>query len=657
MHYLTRTPENYSNKPPNAGVEISFNGDARASPPPLMGETRIVEEEGGNLVIATVEKFYKEEKLGLNLMVESNNAILTVSNIAPTSPFQSSGLKTGMQIISINGVSLAENAEGESLMARAASLLKDSIGEIQVVATTISAQTVNNNPAPANTNKQSDHVVAKVYKQRQDEKLGVQFQREEPGGIFYISNVSSSSPFIDTDLQTGMKIKTINDVPMTGQPISFAIMLMKESVGELVIVAETINRGCNQKSTPNQEREPPNLADSCRINAPSAPYVSAPRQEDTSPVIVPTSIRKVTTPSEPNPMPTAAQLAPDTHGTNDDIASSPVVATKDIVPAAPPLPVQQPQPTTTTCYVTQEIVDGHIIVKKRTVFPNGREEIEKRIVGKQEADPPLEQPAPKANQRLEANPTTQVKHPETPTMTTPYQTTTLPPAESARLDPPVKHVDATHPVAASTTPTSETAKYLVVPLQSQWSELGSTTAHGKPAYIKMERAVEAGAPLIEEMDSQFMVAIAKQPTVSKDDIKEYIFAFSSEEVEIEGCTFPAGCGWYHITTKHAWVTLSARSLNKWNKYLQTEIAQTACLRVCSLVFLPGVFIMIPIIILHSRKTSKMRRFFKLAQRRKETMDGPSGETEHKHFDRYSKFYTHQGAWRVPTKTIEKFRRN
>jgi len=86
-------------------------------------------------------------------------------------------------------------------------------------------------------NKNSFIIQAKGYKETADTSIGISFKRYNNSGIFKISLISDESIFHEKGLTFGMRIKSINNVEVAGESMSFVCALVKDIVGDIKIEA------------------------------------------------------------------------------------------------------------------------------------------------------------------------------------------------------------------------------------------------------------------------------------------------------------------------------------------------------------------------------------------------------------------------------------
>ena len=82
-----------------------------------------------------------------------------------------------------------------------------------------------------------NHVVAKIHKDSPGQRVGIAVKRAKNGDVL-VWNLSPTSPFMHTDLKVGMKLIKINNILVGGDDMDFVISLLRQTEGELTVVAE-----------------------------------------------------------------------------------------------------------------------------------------------------------------------------------------------------------------------------------------------------------------------------------------------------------------------------------------------------------------------------------------------------------------------------------
>jgi C-terminal processing protease CtpA/Prc len=177
-----------------------------------VGVITIIAEEVG-LITAVGVKETPEMKIGIGLKDMSGNVI--VSSIAEDSVFLNTPLKVGHKILSINKVNIDGLDKYEAIK-----LFKNVEGAITVMAEDVGL------------------VGATVMKPSADTKVGIGIK--EVDGDLYISSIYDSGLFTKSDLREDMKIVSVNRKSVRGMNKVDAIKLIKESEGELSVIAQAM---------------------------------------------------------------------------------------------------------------------------------------------------------------------------------------------------------------------------------------------------------------------------------------------------------------------------------------------------------------------------------------------------------------------------------
>ena len=78
-------------------------------------------------------------------------------------------------------------------------------------------------------------IAVNIHKQSKDDKLGIGLK----GSPILISNIVDGSLFAKSGLLTvGMQLLSINNIPLDGMTSSYAIQLLKDAEGQVVVVAD-----------------------------------------------------------------------------------------------------------------------------------------------------------------------------------------------------------------------------------------------------------------------------------------------------------------------------------------------------------------------------------------------------------------------------------
>ena len=267
------------------------------------------------IVVAKVEKTTPQQKLGITLRKDNHAGTYHLSKVDSNSPFVASStepqqlqLQEGMKVLKINGMPLLGKPMNFVMM-----LLKESTS-ITIIAekegdkdggllpfksnepsssknnvassnlqpyvprnsatsntvnddrayydnattTTTTTTTISSSlttPVQQQQQQQSPIIIATMTKERADQKLGISLARDSRHGLYVISMLSPTSPFAIMGLKVGMKILKINNIEITGQPMTVAMTLLKESIGDVTVTAVEIpttteERGCDDDPLP-----------------------------------------------------------------------------------------------------------------------------------------------------------------------------------------------------------------------------------------------------------------------------------------------------------------------------------------------------------------------------------------------------------------------
>jgi C-terminal processing protease CtpA/Prc len=150
---------------------------------------------------------------------KSETGELIVSKMREESLFAETGLKPGMSLISINGISM----DGSTPIL-ATTAIKETVGDIVILASTKQIPPFN-------------LVVAAANKEAADTKIGVSIGGTK-GGNLVITKISDESLFAKSDLKVGMRIRAINNVNVDSRSPDDALLIIKLAVGPISILAQ-----------------------------------------------------------------------------------------------------------------------------------------------------------------------------------------------------------------------------------------------------------------------------------------------------------------------------------------------------------------------------------------------------------------------------------
>ena len=223
-------------------------------------------------IVAVIHKSSPDQPTGLSLIRIPQSGSVTSSHmrkqefktvmgrIAPNCPFRDTDLQVGFEITSVNGLNVARS-DARAILHH----LQESWGKIVVLAemdvpvdATIatssqrSSVSISLSPVPTTnststslctSNKtigsSSSHsgpvlMTVSVLKHSQGQKLGIKLS-DDSLGSFFVTQISSDSPFHSTCLQVGAEVMTINGVQLPGLDMAFVSLLLTSIVGEVVL--------------------------------------------------------------------------------------------------------------------------------------------------------------------------------------------------------------------------------------------------------------------------------------------------------------------------------------------------------------------------------------------------------------------------------------
>eukprot|EP00797_Seminavis_robusta_P009903 Sro171_g075800.2 n/a (1950) ;mRNA; f:61061-66910 len=169
-----------------------------------------------SLLTATFEK-QKEDKVGLTVANKASK--IYVSKIKPDGMVAASGLAVGMELLSINNAIVAGMSSAE-----VAQVLAESEGTLTLLARKAALPP-------------GSFVTAVITKESPDQKVGLRLG--VAAGVLVVSSTAEGSLAAETELKSGMIVKTINNVDCTSMGPPEAAMLLKEAEGSISILAET----------------------------------------------------------------------------------------------------------------------------------------------------------------------------------------------------------------------------------------------------------------------------------------------------------------------------------------------------------------------------------------------------------------------------------
>jgi predicted metalloprotease with PDZ domain len=185
------------------------------------------------VITGTVTKDTKEDKVGIAFTQATNEAPLIIKLIREESLFSHTELQPGLLVISVCGIDVVGQTAKD-----AADLLRNAEGEVTVVAANVKRG-----------------VVATADKETADQSVGVSMKKDTKSGVVVISQVVDGGLFDETGLAKGMSVVAINGYPCPSTTKD-AIMIIKETVGKLSIVAEDVEEPVEEEAPAEQAPVP-----------------------------------------------------------------------------------------------------------------------------------------------------------------------------------------------------------------------------------------------------------------------------------------------------------------------------------------------------------------------------------------------------------------
>ncbi|CAJ1965369.1 unnamed protein product [Cylindrotheca closterium] len=167
----------------------------------------------------TVFKESKDQTVGIAFKQEHPDHPVTISR--NTGLFANTDLKVGMEVESINGVSI----DGFTRL-KAIGFIKEAEGQVTVVGKAVKGG-----------------AVAVVFKESKDQKCGITFKQDVPTEPVTVSKIGEDGLFANSDLKVGMEVISVNNIAVDDMDKHQAIALLKDAEGKIVVVgAPATNR-------------------------------------------------------------------------------------------------------------------------------------------------------------------------------------------------------------------------------------------------------------------------------------------------------------------------------------------------------------------------------------------------------------------------------
>lgn len=146
---------------------------------------------------ATVYKESKEQMCGITLVQEHKDGPVTIGCLQDGSLFHNTDLLVGMELVSINHI-LVDNNKSDALW-----IIRQVQGELTIVAKAVEGG-----------------AVAALILNNPEQPCGVRFEQrlvvQQGHPIISIANIDSDSVFANSKLEVGMKVVSVNNVPIDG---------------------------------------------------------------------------------------------------------------------------------------------------------------------------------------------------------------------------------------------------------------------------------------------------------------------------------------------------------------------------------------------------------------------------------------------------------
>jgi PDZ domain len=169
--------------------------------------------------------------------------VTVVGKVTDEGLFGKTELKEGMTVVSVNDKAVKDMELQELL-----SMLKDSTGDITIVAETPgyspsgSIARAASSPSVVSSVAPPRRVTATVDKDTAEKKLGISIRRTSVSGTTLVGRVSPEGPFSASGLEEGMKVVSIKagGTDLTGMELEGMLDSLRNATGEVTIVAETM---------------------------------------------------------------------------------------------------------------------------------------------------------------------------------------------------------------------------------------------------------------------------------------------------------------------------------------------------------------------------------------------------------------------------------
>mmetsp|Transcript_14283 Transcript_14283/g.34672 ORF Transcript_14283/g.34672 Transcript_14283/m.34672 type:complete len:378 (+) Transcript_14283:51-1184(+) len=197
--------------------------------PTMMSTTRNASDE---IIVATAVKQTKKDNHGLKFVKKLPVSPVTIQSIQPNGLFANSGLKVGLQVVSINDIPIIK---GKTPPFQAFKILQNAVGEVKIVA-----------KQPDDAEQCAEKTVEiTVVRETKYDKLGFTMGKRSPEAPVTIKSIDPYGLFANTELQVGMMIIRINHVHFRDGKMpdnKLALMEVINTLGKVTVKARNPTR-------------------------------------------------------------------------------------------------------------------------------------------------------------------------------------------------------------------------------------------------------------------------------------------------------------------------------------------------------------------------------------------------------------------------------
>ncbi|CAB9507347.1 expressed unknown protein [Seminavis robusta] len=233
----------------------------------------------GKIISVTATKASRDSRVGI-AMRRKDGVGFCVDSIAPTSIFANTELQQGMKVLTINGVSIQQSMSSQQVL----SLLVNAESKVTIVAekadnngaAAMRNSSTSNNHHGSNHNSVNNHhgnnVSVTVTKPTPSSRVGISIKRYDGIG-FVVESIAPGSLFEPTELKKGMKVLSINGVPIQlSMQSEEVLVLLTSAPTNVTIVAERTNHRSSHNSS---------HMNTSSSSSPSSPHVTVSAMKPT----------------------------------------------------------------------------------------------------------------------------------------------------------------------------------------------------------------------------------------------------------------------------------------------------------------------------------------------------------------------------------------